>query len=127
VAFPAYFWLGHSGGDHCEHPCAAADQIAWSTLSFDASSNHRFDDCILAFPCVLEICATTLFERQLVICSRLALSRRSLNTATERPGYNIGSAARDDCRATPTAFWVQNWQAERLPYNGWAGESQALC
>src|SRR5215831_17222407 len=67
VAFPADFWLGDSGGDHREYPRAPAHQIARSTVSFDATSNHRFDDCVLAFPCVLEFCAATLFQRQLVI------------------------------------------------------------
>src|SRR4029077_16489867 len=67
VAFPAYFWLGDSGSDHCEHPGPPAHQITRSTVSFDAASSHRVDDCVLAFPGVLEICAATLFQRQFVM------------------------------------------------------------
>ena len=66
VAFPADFWLGDSGGDHREYPRAPADQIPRPTVSVDAASNHRVDDCVLAFACVLEICAATLFQRELV-------------------------------------------------------------
>ena len=66
MAFPPGFWLGDSGGDHREHPRAPAHQIAWSTVSFNAASNHRVDHCVLAFPGVLEICAATLFQRQFV-------------------------------------------------------------
>ena len=52
-----------------QHSRAPADQIHGSTVSFDAASNHRVDDCILALPRVLEICAATLFQRQFVSSS----------------------------------------------------------
>ena len=50
VAFQADFWLGDSGGDHCEHPGAPAHQITRSTVSFDAASSHRVDALCSGFP-----------------------------------------------------------------------------
>src|SRR5438874_2883487 len=81
AAFPADFWLDDSCGDHCQHPCAAAHQIARSTVSFDAASNHRVDVCVLAFPRVLEICAATLFQREFVSSSGSLLTKAA-STAT---------------------------------------------
>src|SRR4030095_8625032 len=81
AAFPADFWLGDSGGDHCEHPSAPAHQITRSTVSFDAASNHRVCDCVLAFPCVLEFCAATLFQCQFVSSSGSLLTKAA-STAT---------------------------------------------
>jgi hypothetical protein len=88
MAFPDDFWLGDSCRYHCEYPRAPAHQIVWSTVSLDAASNHRVDNCVLAFPSVLEFCAATLFQRQfvMIVCNRVG------------------------CRA-------QDWQAKRLPYN----------
>jgi len=86
VAFQAGFWLGNSGSDHCQHPRAPPDQIHGSTVSFDAASNHRVDDRVLAFSRVLELCAGTLFQREFVSCRVRFPQRISQGMSAEESG-----------------------------------------
>src|ERR1051326_5382222 len=58
--------MDYSGGNHRQYSRTATHQVAWASVSGDASSGYRIYDCFLDVARILEVCLAALLKRQFV-------------------------------------------------------------